>query len=126
MATNWFELLLRGRIFHLASQGQQLKKTSQQNHLSLSTKTNHYVQSCFLYLSRLPFQCNSHDSAITFHSGGIPLPGRGIVGQNQSARSKTTVRSKWGFPIKSGGGPFNVSHSAICFSLPPHAISLQT
>ena len=34
------------------------------------------------------------DSFITFHLGGgvIPLPGKGIVGKNRSARSKTTVR----------------------------------
>ena len=41
------------------------------------------------------------DSFVTFLRGGvIPLPGRGIVGKNRSAQSKTTVRSKRVFPLK--------------------------
>ena len=32
--------------------------------------------------------------------GGIPPPSRGIVGKNQSAQSKTTVRSKRVFALK--------------------------
>ena len=48
----------------------------------------------FLNPSCILFQCNSHDSAITVHSGGIPLPGRDMVGKNLSTRGKTTVRSK--------------------------------
>ena len=106
-------MFLRGVIFHLASQGQQSKKKLSAKPSFIINQNKPLCAILFLYPSRLPFQCNSHDSAITFHSGGIPLPGRGIVGQNQSARSKTTVRSKRGFPIKSGGGPFNVSHSDI-------------
>ena len=35
-----------------------------------------------------------------FHGGGIPLPGSCIVVKNWNARSKTTVRSKEGFPLK--------------------------
>ena len=50
--------------------------------------------------------------------GGIPLPGSGIVGKNWSAQSKPTVRSKGGFPLWSGGGPFTVSHSDICPYIP--------
>ena len=46
---------------------------------------------------------------------GIPLPGRGIVGKNQSARSKTTVRSKRVFPLRSGGGPFTLIPSCRMF-----------
>ena len=41
--------------------------------------------------------------SILFLEGGIPPPSRGIVGKN---RSKTTVRSKRVFPLRSGGGPF--------------------
>ena len=37
--------------------------------------------------------------------GGIPPPSIGIVGQNQSTRSKTTVRSKREVSPCSGGGP---------------------
>ena len=43
--------------------------------------------------------------------GGIPVPGRGIVGKNCSNRSKTTVWSKRGFPIKVSVRTFTVSHT---------------
>ena len=41
-------------------------------------------------------------------NGGIPPPGRGKVGKNMSARSKTTVRSKRVLPLrkKNSGGLF--------------------
>ena len=47
----------------------------------------------FLYPSRLPFKWYWQYSVVTFPCGGIPLPGRGIVGKNWSARSSTTVRN---------------------------------
>ena len=51
--------------------------------------------------------------SVFLHHQGIPLPGRGKVGKNRSARSKTTVRSKRVGPLKSGGAPLLGSHSDI-------------
>ena len=70
------------------------------------------VKACVLvrilfYPSRLLFWWYCHDSAITIPLGGIPPPGRGIVGKNQSTRSKTTVRSKRYFPLKVRRGPLH-------------------
>ena len=48
--------------------------------------------------------------------GGIPLPGRGIVGKHQSAQSKTTARSKWFFPLRSRGLVHYSDHICILFS----------
>ena len=52
--------------------------------------------------------------------GGIPLPRMAIVGKKRSAQSKTTVRSKRGFPHNAGGAPFTVSHSDVCFCFIPY------
>ena len=44
---------------------------------------------------------------------GIPPPSRGKVGENRSAQSKTTVRSKRVGPLGSNGAPLLGSHSDI-------------
>ena len=45
--------------------------------------------------------------------GGIPPPSRGIVGENRSTRSKTTVRSKKVGLLESNGPPLLGSHDVI-------------
>ena len=45
--------------------------------------------------------------------GGIPPPSRGIVGDNRSTRSKTTVRRKRVGPLGSNGAPLLGSHRVI-------------
>ena len=47
----------------------------------------------FFYPSGSPFQWHCRICLTPFNRGVIPLPGRGIVGKNWSARSKTTARS---------------------------------
>ena len=75
----------------------------------------------FLYPSWLLFKfycCLS----LPRHGGGIPLPSRGIVGKNRSARSKTTVRSKKVGPLGSRSGPFTwfpQCYLFICFYIFP-------
>ena len=50
----------------------------------------------------IQFSCSTHSPII----GGIT--GRGNVGKNPSTRSKTTVRSKRGFPLKVRRDPFTL------------------
>ena len=46
------------------------------------------------------YQIGGTNRCITLNRRRLPLPGRGIVGKNQNAWSKTTVRSKGIFPLK--------------------------
>ena len=59
--------------------------------------------------SRLHFLWHGqiHLSPSVGGEGGIPLSGRGMVGKNRSAQSKTTVRSKRVFPLKVWRGPLH-------------------
>ena len=45
----------------------------------------------------------------------LALPGRGIVGKIRVPGVKPLYGIKEGFPIRSGWGPFTVSHSDVCF-----------
>ena len=70
-------------------------------------------QTFFLLYTHLGY---SLDFTVVCHCqvmGGIPPLSGGIVGENQSTRSETSVRSKRVGPLGSNGSPLLGSHSVI-------------